>query len=127
MGERLIPANWHVLRHTMQVKSIPPRSCSRSDSYSLTLPVCSAVFLPSAWVHAATHLGISGCMKEAAEEWVAVVLEDDVTVLPCEDSRLHLHHARWLKVSSLTHSLSLSLSLCVTSTGAFDEDETGSS
>jgi glycosyl transferase, family 25 len=52
-----------------------------------------------AWVIAAKRLGVSGRMRsDEGEEWAVVVLEDDVTVLPCPEPRLHLHRSRWLHV-----------------------------
>ena len=55
----------------------------------------------AAWVSAAPRLGVTAPGAASAhmtrwqaasvgEEWVAVVLEDDVTVLPCEEPRLHV-------------------------------------
>ena len=63
----------------------------------------------AAWVSAAPRLGVTAPGAASAhmtrwqaasvgEEWVAVVLEDDVTVLPCEEPRLHVHAARWRSV-----------------------------
>jgi glycosyl transferase family 25 len=53
----------------------------------------------AAWVIAAKRLGVSGRMRsDEGEEWAVVVLEDDVTVLPCPEPRLHLHRSRWLHV-----------------------------
>ena len=33
------------------------------------------------------------------DDWISVVLEDDVTVLPCQELRMHLHRSRWLQVA----------------------------
>ena len=63
----------------------------------------------AAWVSAAPRLGVTALGAASAhmtrwqaasvgEEWAAVVLEDDVTVLPCEEPRLHVHAARWRSV-----------------------------
>ena len=67
----------------------------------------------AAWVMAAGRLGVETeegkekkargqglCEHADMERSIAVVLEDDVTVLPCYDDRAHVHRSRWEHVWS---------------------------
>ncbi len=99
-------------RWTDELRYSPPDKADLAEFYGR--PVNSgelACFAShhAAWVTAATRLGVKGWDLETKgasvagdeEEWVAVVLEDDVTVVPCHDVRMHLHHSRWLHVWAL--------------------------
>ncbi len=99
-------------RWTDELRYSPPDEADLAEFYGR--PVNSgelACFAShhAAWVTAATRLGVKGWDLETKgasvagdeEEWVAVVLEDDVTVVPCHDVRMHLHRSRWLHVWAL--------------------------
>eukprot|EP00802_Teleaulax_amphioxeia_P026586 Tamp_27700.p1 GENE.Tamp_27700~~Tamp_27700.p1 ORF type:complete len:216 (+),score=42.54 Tamp_27700:2-649(+) len=99
------------LRWTNELRYTPPDSQDLKEFYGRPINSGELACFAShhaAWVMASDRLSVmkglgsspdsSNPPGQLEEEWAAVVLEDDVTVLPCPEARLHLHRSRWLQV-----------------------------